>query len=102
KEAKVKRKINQKNTKRKIMDESSSEFGVTTTSSNGKKHKKNIKISDENKKNIKIRTRTTPTSIFNAMAILNVDRKKCLYEMGFGSMIGMAIHELPGMLGFML
>nr|GFC66005.1 hypothetical protein [Tanacetum cinerariifolium] len=34
------------------------------------------------------------------MAILNVDRKKCLYEMSFGSLIGMAIHELPGMLEF--
>nr|GEY82940.1 ulp1 protease family, C-terminal catalytic domain-containing protein [Tanacetum cinerariifolium] len=45
-------------------------------------------------------TKTTPTTLFNAMAILNVDRKKCLYEMGFGSLIGMAIHELPGMLGF--
>nr|GEY45169.1 hypothetical protein [Tanacetum cinerariifolium] len=62
------------------------------------KHKKNVKISDENKKNIKIRTRTTPTTLFNAMANLNVDRKKCLHEMGFGSMIGMEIHELPGML----
>nr|GEY95921.1 hypothetical protein [Tanacetum cinerariifolium] len=30
----------------------------------------------------------------------DVDRKKCLYEMGFGSLIGMAIHELLGMLGF--
>nr|GEW82575.1 hypothetical protein [Tanacetum cinerariifolium] len=100
KEAKVKRKRDQKNTKRKIVDESSSEFEVITTSSKGKKHKKNIKISDENKKNIKIRTRTTPTTLFNAMAILNVDRKKCLYEIGFGSMIGMAIHELLGMLGF--
>nr|GEZ38260.1 hypothetical protein [Tanacetum cinerariifolium] len=34
------------------------------------------------------------------MAILNGDRKKCLDEMGFGSMIGMGIHELPGKLGF--
>nr|GFC49945.1 ulp1 protease family, C-terminal catalytic domain-containing protein [Tanacetum cinerariifolium] len=96
----LKEKRNQKNNKRKIVDESSSEFKVTTNSSKGKKHKKNIKISDENKKNIKIRTRTTPTALFNAMAILNVDRKKCLYEMGFESLIGMAIHELPGMLGF--
>nr|GEZ79316.1 hypothetical protein [Tanacetum cinerariifolium] len=71
KEAKVKRKRNQKNTKRKIVDDSSFEFKVTTTSSK---------------------------ALFNAMAILNVDRKKCLYEMSFGSMIGMAIHELPGML----
>nr|GEW22520.1 hypothetical protein [Tanacetum cinerariifolium] len=100
KEAKVKRKRNQKNTKRNFVDESSSEFEVTTTSSKGKKHKKNIKISDENKKNIKIRTRTIPTTLFNVMAILNVDRKKCLYEMGFGGIIGMAIHELPGMQGF--
>nr|GEZ22740.1 hypothetical protein [Tanacetum cinerariifolium]GEZ32269.1 hypothetical protein [Tanacetum cinerariifolium] len=72
-EAKVKRKRNQKNNKRKIVDESSFEFEVTTTSSK---------------------------ALFNAMAILNVDRKKCLYEMGFGSLIGMEIHELPGMLGF--
>nr|GFA54194.1 hypothetical protein [Tanacetum cinerariifolium] len=100
KEAKVKRKRNQKNTKRKIMDESSFEFKVTTTTSKGKKHKKNIMIFDENKKNIKIHTRTTPTALFNAMAILNVDRKKCFYEMGFGSMIRMATHELPRMLGF--
>nr|GFA39290.1 hypothetical protein [Tanacetum cinerariifolium] len=100
KEAKVKRKRNLKNTKSKIVDESSSEFEVTTTSSNGKKHKKNIKTSNENKNNIKIRTRATPTALFNAMAILNVDRKKCLYEMGFGSMIRMEIHKLPGMLGF--
>nr|GEW13205.1 hypothetical protein [Tanacetum cinerariifolium] len=100
KEAKVERKRNLKNTKSKIMDESSSEFEVTTTSSNGKKHKKNIKTSNENKNNIKIHTRATPTALFNAMAILNVDRKKCLYEMGFGSMIRMEIHKLPGMLGF--
>nr|GFB75840.1 hypothetical protein [Tanacetum cinerariifolium] len=100
KEGKVKRKINQKNTKRKFVDESSSKFEVTTTSSKGKKHKKSIKISDENKNNIKIRTRITPAALFNAMAILNVDRMKCLYKMDFGSMIGMAIHKLPGMLGF--
>nr|GEX99696.1 hypothetical protein [Tanacetum cinerariifolium] len=100
KEAKDKRKRNQKNNKRKFVDDSSSEFEVTNTSSKGKNYKKNIKISDENKKYIKIRTRTTPTALFNAMAILNADRKKCLYEMGFGSLIGMAIHELPGMLGF--
>nr|GFB70925.1 ulp1 protease family, C-terminal catalytic domain-containing protein [Tanacetum cinerariifolium] len=108
KEANVKRKTNQKNTKRKIMDESSSEFKVTTTSSKGKKHKagskgkkeKKSKISDENNKNIKIHTRTTPTTLFNVMAILNGDRKKFLYEMGFGSMIGMAIHELSRKLGF--
>nr|GEY40053.1 hypothetical protein [Tanacetum cinerariifolium] len=70
-ETKVKRKRNQKNNTRKIVDESSSKFEVTTTSSK---------------------------ALFNAMAILNVDRKKCLYEMGFGSLIGMEIHELPGML----
>nr|GEZ10148.1 hypothetical protein [Tanacetum cinerariifolium]GEZ10588.1 hypothetical protein [Tanacetum cinerariifolium] len=28
------------------------------------------------------------------------EAKKCLYEMGFGSLIGMVIYELPGMLGF--
>nr|GEX71888.1 hypothetical protein [Tanacetum cinerariifolium] len=65
-----------------------------------KKMKKESKISDENKKNSKIRTRTTPTALFNAMDILNGDRKKCLHEMGFGSMIGMGMHELPGKLGF--
>nr|GFC32544.1 hypothetical protein [Tanacetum cinerariifolium] len=37
-------------------------------------------------------------TLFNAMAILNGDRKKCLDEMGFGSMIGMGIHELSGKL----
>nr|GEZ71399.1 hypothetical protein [Tanacetum cinerariifolium] len=64
------------------------------------------KTNDEEKKqqlvlkNSKIRTRTTPTTLFNAMAILNDDRKKCLHEMGFGSMIGMGIHELPGKLCF--
>nr|GEY96762.1 hypothetical protein [Tanacetum cinerariifolium] len=63
-----------------------------------KKLKKKSKISDENNKNSKIRTRTTPTTLFNAMAILNGDRKKCLHEMGFGSIIGMGIHELPGKL----
>nr|GEZ25029.1 RNA-directed DNA polymerase, eukaryota, reverse transcriptase zinc-binding domain protein [Tanacetum cinerariifolium] len=64
-----------------------------------KKMKKKSKIYDENNKNSKIRTRTTPTTLFNAMDILNGDRKKCLDEMGFGSMIGMGIHELPGKLG---
>nr|GEW03372.1 ulp1 protease family, C-terminal catalytic domain-containing protein [Tanacetum cinerariifolium] len=63
-----------------------------------KKMKKKSKIYDENNKNSKIRTRTTPTTLFNAMAILNDDRKKCLDEMGFGSMIEMGIHELPGKL----
>nr|GEY67690.1 hypothetical protein [Tanacetum cinerariifolium] len=62
--------------------------------------KKKSKIYDENNKNSKIRTRTTPTALFNAMAILNGGRKKCLDEIGFGSMIGMRIHELPGKLGF--
>nr|GEW22519.1 hypothetical protein [Tanacetum cinerariifolium] len=65
-----------------------------------KKMKKKSKISDENNKNSKIHTRTTPTTLFNAMAILNGDRKKYLHEMGFGSMIGMGIHELSGKLGF--
>nr|GEY81180.1 hypothetical protein [Tanacetum cinerariifolium] len=65
-----------------------------------KKMKTKSKISDENNKNSKIRTRTTPTTLFNAMAILNGDIKKCLHEMGFGSMIGMGIHELLGKLGF--
>nr|GEX46683.1 hypothetical protein [Tanacetum cinerariifolium] len=51
-------------------------------------------------KEAKIRTKTTPTALFNATAILNVDRKKCLYEMGFGSLIGMEIHEIPGMLDY--
>nr|GFC89903.1 hypothetical protein [Tanacetum cinerariifolium] len=64
-----------------------------------KKIKKKSKIYDENNK---IRTRTTPTALFNAMAILNGDRNKCLDEMSFGSMIGMGIHELLGKLGFML
>ncbi|GJW32981.1 hypothetical protein Tco_0053013 [Tanacetum coccineum] len=45
-----------------------------------------------------IRTRTTPTALFSAMGILNADRKKCLQEMGFGSMIEMPLHEIPGML----
>nr|GFA17616.1 hypothetical protein [Tanacetum cinerariifolium] len=63
-----------------------------------KKMKKKSKIYDENNKNSKIRTRTTPTALFNALAILNGDRKKCLDEMGFGSMIEMGIHELPGKL----
>nr|GFB68618.1 ulp1 protease family, C-terminal catalytic domain-containing protein [Tanacetum cinerariifolium] len=62
--------------------------------------KKKSKIYDENNKNSKIRTRTTPTTLFNAMVILNGDRKKCLDEMGFGSMIEMGIHELSGKLGF--
>nr|GEU65248.1 RNA-directed DNA polymerase, eukaryota [Tanacetum cinerariifolium] len=78
-----------------------------TIGSKGKKHKdsskskkkKKSKIS-ENNRNSKIRNRTTPTALFNAMAILNDDRKKCLHEMGFGSMIGMGIHELPRKLGF--
>nr|GEW79355.1 ulp1 protease family, C-terminal catalytic domain-containing protein [Tanacetum cinerariifolium] len=65
-----------------------------------KKMKKKSKISDKNNKNSKIRTRTTPTALFNAMTILNGDRKKCLHEMGFGSMIGIGIHELSGKLGF--
>nr|GEY64601.1 ulp1 protease family, C-terminal catalytic domain-containing protein [Tanacetum cinerariifolium] len=79
-----------------------------TIGSKGKKHKasskskkKKSKISDdENNKNSKIRTRTTPTTLFNAMAILNDDRKKCLHELGFGSMVGMGIYELPRKLGF--
>nr|GEW37651.1 ulp1 protease family, C-terminal catalytic domain-containing protein [Tanacetum cinerariifolium] len=64
------------------------------------KRKKSKIFDDENNKNSKIRTRTTPTTLFNAMAILNGDREKCLHEIGFGSMIGMGIHELPGKLGF--
>nr|GEY00651.1 hypothetical protein [Tanacetum cinerariifolium] len=77
------------------------EYKVDDDDNDGtKKMKKKSKISDENNKNSKIRTRTTPTALFNAMAILNGDRKKCLPEMGFGSMIGMGIHELPGKLGF--
>nr|GEZ62256.1 hypothetical protein [Tanacetum cinerariifolium] len=79
-----------------------------TIGSKGKKHKASSKSKknkskisdDENNKNSKIRTRTTPTALFNAMAILNDDRKKCFHEMGFGSMIGMGIHELLGKLCF--
>nr|GEY62153.1 hypothetical protein [Tanacetum cinerariifolium] len=62
------------------------------------KEKEENTKANENKKNSKIHTRTTPTVLFNAMAILNGDRKKCLHEMGFGSMIGMGIHELSGKL----
>nr|GEU49721.1 ulp1 protease family, C-terminal catalytic domain-containing protein [Tanacetum cinerariifolium] len=62
--------------------------------------KKKSKIYDENNKNSKIHTRTTPTALFNAMAVLNGDRKECLDEIGFRSMIGMGIHELMGKLGF--
>nr|GEW04887.1 hypothetical protein [Tanacetum cinerariifolium] len=65
-----------------------------------KQMKKKSKISDENNKNSKIHTRTTPIALFNVMAILNGDRKKCLHEMGFGSMIGMGIHKLSRKLGF--
>nr|GEX52563.1 hypothetical protein [Tanacetum cinerariifolium] len=67
-----------------------------------KKMKKKSKIFDENNKNSKILPRTTPTILFNAMAILNGDRKKCLHEMGFGSMIGMGIYELSGKLALYL
>nr|GEW65775.1 hypothetical protein [Tanacetum cinerariifolium] len=58
-----------------------------------KKMKKKSKIFDEKSKNSNIHIRTTPTALFNAMAILNGDRKKCLHEMGFGSMIGMGIQS---------
>ncbi|GJU12035.1 ulp1 protease family, C-terminal catalytic domain-containing protein [Tanacetum coccineum] len=74
--------------------------GKKHKASSKSKKKKKYKTSDENNKNMKIRTRTTPTTLFNAMAILNVESQKCLHEMGFGSMIGMAIHELAGKLGF--
>nr|GFD31478.1 hypothetical protein [Tanacetum cinerariifolium] len=64
----------------------------------GKKNKDSSKSkkTNENNRNCKIRTRTTPTALFNAIAILNDDRKKCLHEMGFASMIGMEIYELLG------
>nr|GEZ65383.1 ulp1 protease family, C-terminal catalytic domain-containing protein [Tanacetum cinerariifolium] len=65
-----------------------------------KRKEREYKVEDDDDNEAKICTRTTPTALFNAMAILNVDRKKCLYVMGFGSLIGMAIHELQGMLGF--
>ncbi|GJX09428.1 hypothetical protein Tco_0199287 [Tanacetum coccineum] len=93
--------------KRKFEDDTY-EDDVTSTFSKGKKKKKcksSSKKSDGKKRKVKdkvrksIRTRTTPTSLFSAMCILNPDRKKCIRDMGFGSMIGMAIHELPGVLG---
>nr|GEX96918.1 hypothetical protein [Tanacetum cinerariifolium] len=68
------------------------------SSSKSKKKKKSKIFDDENNKNSKIRTRKTPTALFNAMAILNDDRKECLHEMAFESMIGMGIHELSGKL----
>ncbi|GJV23004.1 ulp1 protease family, C-terminal catalytic domain-containing protein [Tanacetum coccineum] len=68
--------------------------------SNDEAKKKTISSKRKIKRSRKTRTRTTPTSLFNAMPILNVDRQKCLHEMGFGSMIGMAIHELSGKIGF--
>nr|GFA13845.1 RNA-directed DNA polymerase, eukaryota, reverse transcriptase zinc-binding domain protein [Tanacetum cinerariifolium] len=73
-----------------------------TVGSKGKKNKDSSKSkkTNENNRNCKIRTRTTPTALFNAIAILNDDRKKCLHEMGFASMIGMGIYELPGKLGY--
>nr|GEX55983.1 hypothetical protein [Tanacetum cinerariifolium] len=67
---------------------------IVSTKDAGKLFKMNFLM------NCKIRTRTTPTTLFNAMAILNDDRKKCLNEMGFASMIGMGIYELPGKLGY--
>nr|GFA36527.1 hypothetical protein [Tanacetum cinerariifolium] len=76
-----------------------------TVGSKGKKNKdssksKNKNKANENNMNCKIRTRTTPKALFNAMAILSDDRKKCLHEMGFASMIGMGIYELLGKLGY--
>nr|GEZ27040.1 hypothetical protein [Tanacetum cinerariifolium] len=53
------------------------------SSSKSKKKKKSKIFDDENNKNSKIRTRKTPTALFNAMAILNDDRKECLHEMAF-------------------
>ncbi|GKE34300.1 hypothetical protein Tco_1453622, partial [Tanacetum coccineum] len=93
--------------KRKFEDDTY-EDDVTSTFSKGKKKKKcksSPKKNDGKKRKVKdkvrksIRTRTTPTSLFSAMCILNPDRKKCIRDMGFGSMIGMAIHEIPGVLG---
>ncbi|GJX09430.1 hypothetical protein Tco_0199289 [Tanacetum coccineum] len=87
--------------KRKFEDDTY-EDNVTSTFSKGKKKKKcksSSKKNDGKKRKVKdkvrksIRTRTTPTSLFSAMCILNPDRKKCIRDMGFGSMIGMIIYD---------
>ncbi|GJT52751.1 ulp1 protease family, C-terminal catalytic domain-containing protein [Tanacetum coccineum] len=76
--------------KRKFEDDTY-EDDVTSSFSKGKKKKKcksSSKKSDgkkrkvKNKVRISIRTRTTPTSLFSAMCILNPDKKKCIRDMG--------------------
>ncbi|PWA75669.1 ulp1 protease family, C-terminal catalytic domain-containing protein [Artemisia annua] len=47
-----------------------------------------------------LRTRTAPTALYSALSILSAEREKVLIDMGFGGLIGMKIHDLPGFLGY--
>lgn len=47
-----------------------------------------------------LRTRTAPTALYSALSILSPEREKVLIDMGFGGLIGMDIHDLPGFLGY--
>ncbi|PWA44336.1 hypothetical protein CTI12_AA526920 [Artemisia annua] len=66
--------------------------------------KKNYKADDhqqksERKRNFK-RKKETPTALYSALSILSAEREKVLIDMGFGGLIGMKIHDLPGFLGY--
>ncbi|PWA36652.1 hypothetical protein CTI12_AA597780 [Artemisia annua] len=47
-----------------------------------------------------IRTRSSPKALYGTITCLKPDQKKCLIEMGFGSLIGMFADEIPTMLGY--
>ena len=82
---------------RKIKGKNSTESSSSKKVKINKESKKKRKI--KSKKIVSIRTKTAATALFSAMNVLNPKRKKCLIKMGFGSLIGMKIHEIPGALG---
>ena len=64
------------------------------------KPKKKKKKKKEESKFPTLRTRTAPTALYSALSILSPEREKVLIDMGFGGLIGMKIHDLPGSLGY--
>ncbi|PWA90329.1 hypothetical protein CTI12_AA102550 [Artemisia annua] len=46
------------------------------------------------------RTRSSPKPLSDATSNLSNERKRCLKEMGFETMIDFPLNELPGSLGF--
>ncbi|GKD21560.1 hypothetical protein Tco_1223263 [Tanacetum coccineum] len=91
KKDKVDKKLS-KETRNDAMNEKGKESEVVSHKIKKQKGKRSIYTT--------LRTRSSPKALHSTITCLKPDQKRCLIEMGFGSLIGMFLDEIPTMLGY--